>query len=150
VRAAWSKHGAERLFCHDDLDALVIGGPVHGRIRFTSHALPETFAVVVRGTKGYAETDLFQPHLRVVRPRKGGEQLTPLLNHFANGAGLVRASVAGFRNKVMQKTPYEGLWTFLGRTYDALRHDEEPPVTYDDMDKASRLVDALLDEKNRF
>ena len=49
----------------------------------------------------------------------------------------------------MQKTPYEGLATFLDRTYIALREGTEPPVGFDDMDRASKLVDALLDEKNR-
>jgi predicted dehydrogenase len=149
VAAAWSKHGDERPFKYDDLDALVISGPVHARIRFTSHAGPDCFILTVRGTKGWAETDLFQPHLRVVTPRRGGQQLSPLVNHLANGAGLMAASVRGFRNKVMQKTPYEGLATFLRRTYAALREDREPPVTYDDMDRASRLVDALLEERNR-
>ena len=149
VAAAWTKHGDDRLFRHDDLDALAIAGPVHARIRFTSHALPEAFTVTVRGTRGWAETDLFQPHLRVVIPRKGGEQLTPLVNHFVNGASLVKSSVVGFKNKVMQKTPYEGLQTFLRQTYAALAEGKEPPVTYEDMDRASRLVDALLDEANR-
>jgi predicted dehydrogenase len=149
VAAAWTKHGDDALFRHDDLDALVICGPVHARIRFTSHALPEAFSVAVRGTRGWAETDLFQPHLRVVMPRKGGEQLTPLVNHFVNGASMVKSSVVGFRNKVMQKTPYEGLQTFLRRTYAALAAGTEPPVTFQDMDRASRLVDALLDEGNR-
>jgi predicted dehydrogenase len=149
VAAAWTKHGDDKLFRHDDLDALVIAGPVHARIRFTSHALPECFTLTVRGTRGWAETDLFQPHLRVVVPRKGGEQLTPLVNHFVNGASLMKSSVTGFRNKVMQKTPYEGLQTFLRRTYAALGDGTEPPVTYDDMDRASRLVDALVDEANR-
>jgi hypothetical protein len=49
----------------------------------------------------------------------------------------------------MQKTAYEGLATFLGRTYAALSSGSEPPVTFRDMDRASRLVDALLDEGNR-
>jgi hypothetical protein len=49
----------------------------------------------------------------------------------------------------MQHTPYEGLKTFLGHVYESLRTGNEPPVTYADMDRASRLIDALLDEKNR-
>ncbi|HSV16535.1 MAG TPA: Gfo/Idh/MocA family oxidoreductase, partial [Tepidisphaeraceae bacterium] len=65
VAAAWSKHGSDALFKFDDLDATVITGDVHARLRFTSHAAPDCFAVTVRGSKGYAETDLFQPHLRV-------------------------------------------------------------------------------------
>jgi hypothetical protein len=63
--------------------------------------------------------------------------------------GLVRASVTGFKDKVFQKTAYEGLRTFLDRTYAALRDGTEPPVTYDDMDSASRLVDELLKPENR-
>jgi predicted dehydrogenase len=149
VAAAWSKHGDDAIFKHDDLDALVIGGRVHRRIRFTSHAAPDAFTLTVRGSRGWAETDLFQPYLRVVRPRAVGSQLSPLANHMANGWALVGAGVAGFWNKVMQVTPYEGLQRFLAQTYDALAWGGEPPVTFDDMDRASRLVDALLCEKNR-
>lgn len=149
IAAAWSKHGNEPLFKYDDLDALVISGPVHGRIRFTSHAAPDTFMVTVRGEKGWAETDLFQPYLRVMIPRKGGAQLSPLVNHWVNGREMMKAAVRGFRNKVMQHTPYEGLKQFLSRSYEALRTGTEPPVTYNDMDRASRLIEALLDEKNR-
>lgn len=148
IAAAWSNHGGGPLFKYDDLDALVVAGPVHGRIRFTSHAAPDCFTVTVRGTRGWVETDLFQPHLRVVVPRPGGAQLSPLVNQLANGAGLMKAGVSGFRNKVLQKTPYEGLRTFLGVTYEAIAGGTEPPVTFEDMDGASRLVDALLDEAN--
>jgi predicted dehydrogenase len=149
VAAAWSKHATDTLFKYDDLDALLIGGPVHGRLRFTSHAGPDGFMLTVRGTDGWVETDLFQPHLRVVKPRRGGKQLSPLVNQFVNGMELVRSSVLGFRNKIMQVTPYEGLQTFLHRTYMALQSGAEPPVTFDDMDRVSRLVDALLEDSNR-
>jgi predicted dehydrogenase len=149
VAAAWSKHGDEPLFRWDDLDALVISGNVHARIRFSSHTGPDTFSVTVRGEHGWAETDLFQPYLRANIARPGGAQLSPLVNHVVNGWGMMKSGVRGFRNKVMQHTPYEGLKTFLGRTYAALRASEEPPVTFNDMDRASRLIDALLDEKNR-
>ena len=149
VAAAWSKHGDDTIFKYDDLDALVIGGPVHARIRFTSHSAPDCFTVRVGGTRGWAETDLFQPHVRAVVPRTGGQQLSPLVNQFANGVTLMGSSIRGFRNKVLQKTPYEGLRTFLDQTYDALRTGTEPPVTFEDMDRAGRLIEALLDDANR-
>jgi predicted dehydrogenase len=150
VRAAWSKHGDEGIFKYDDLDALVIGGPAHARIRFTSHSAPDGFAVTVRGTKGAAFTDLFYPHLRVDIRRKGGEQLSPLVNQLVNGVHLMRRSVGGFVDKVLQRTAYEGLHLFLKQTYDAIELNTTPPVTFEDMDSASRLVDALLDQANRF
>jgi len=148
VAARWSKHGNEPLFKYDDLDALIFSGPVHGRIRFTSHSGPECFALTVRGTRGWAQTDLFQPHLRVVVPR-GGQQLSGVMNQIAGGWELTRAGVAGFWNKVMQNTAYAGLHTFLSQTYEALCQGAEPPVSFTDMDRASRLIDALLDERNR-
>ena len=144
VMAVWSKLGDGELFKYDDLDALLLGGTVHARIRFSAHTAPDEFTIAVHGTKGSAETNLFQPHLRTALPRSLG-QLTPLANQFLGGWELMRAGARGLRNKIMQKTAYEGLHTFLDRTYSALREGTEPPVTYNDMDQASRLVDALLE-----
>lgn len=149
VAAAWNNHGGDDLFKYDDLDALVFGGPIHARIRFSCHTQPDCFAITVRGTKGYAETDLFQPYLRCVRPRQGGKQLSPLVNHFVGGWELMGASVKNFRRKIMQKTPYEGLHCLLDKTYEALINGKEPPITFEDMARTSRLVDALLMENNR-
>lgn len=149
VAAAWTKQNDDPLFKYDDLDALLLSEKVHGRIRFSAHTAPDTFMVTVRGTKGWAETDLFQPHVRTSVQMPVGKQLNPLANQFVGGYGQVRASVTGFRNKIMQKTPYEGLGTFLDRTYAALREGKEPPVGFDDMDRASKLVDALLSQENR-
>ena len=62
---------------------------------------------------------------------------------------LFKAGVTGLANKVRRKTPYEGLHTFLGLTYDALHNGAVPPVTFDDMDRTIRLTEALLDPRNR-
>lgn len=148
VRAAWSNYGGGDVFRFDDLDALVFGrGNIHGRIRFSCQT-GETFLITVRGTKGWAETDLFQPYLRLVTQRPGGK-LSPLVNHMANGCALARSSIVGFKDKVLQNTPYEGLHVFLEQTYTALRTGAEPPVTWKDMEQACHLVDTLLDQRNR-
>jgi predicted dehydrogenase len=149
VAAAWSKQGDDDVFKYDDLDALLLGPEAHGRIRFSAHTAPDTFTITVRGTKGWAETDLFQPHVRTSLPRNVGQQLTPLANQFIGGCTLMWSSIRGFKNKIMQKTPYEGLGRFLVQTYDALRNGGEPPVTFADMDKTSKLIDALLAPENQ-
>lgn len=149
VSAAWSNHGGGDLFKYDDLDALIIGGPVHARIRFSCHTQPDCFSVMVRGSRGYAETDLFQPYLRCVVPRKAGKQLSPLVNHFLSGSELMGASVKNFRRKIMQQTPYEGLHRLLDQTYEALAQGKQPPISFEDMERTSRLVETLLAEKNR-
>ncbi|WP_238392901.1 Gfo/Idh/MocA family protein [Myxacorys almedinensis] len=149
ISAAWSNHGGGTLFKYDDLDAVLIGGSKHARIRFSAHTLPECFDVIVRGSRGYAQTDLFQPYLRCVVPRKAGKQLSPLVNHYINGSNLVKASVGNFSRKIMQRTPYEGLQRLLDETYTALQNGNPPPITFEDMDHTSRLVEALLAEGNR-
>ncbi len=149
VAAAWSNHGGGDLFKYDDLDALVIGDSVHARIRFSSHTGPQCFEVKVRGSEGFAETDLFQPYVRSVLPRTVGEQLTPLVNHLISGTTFLGASLQNFRNKIMQKTPYEGLNRFLTQTYDALTEQTSLPVDFEMMDRVNQVIDILLQEQNR-
>lgn len=147
VKAVWNNHGGGELFKYDDLDAIVIGGQTHVRFRFSAYTQPECFMVFVRGDRGYAETDLFQPYLRTVVPRSGGKQLSPLINHFANGTTLVSASVRNFYRKVMQITPYEGLSKLLDKTYYALAHGQDLPISYQQMERTLSLIEALLNEK---
>lgn len=149
IKAAWRKHGTDDIFKYDDLDALLISGPVHMRIRYASDTGPDCFIVSVHGDKGMVSTDLFLPHVRLLAPRVGGKQLTPLVNHWCNGWELLRSSVGNFRNKIMQKSPYEGLQTFMGAAYTALLNGTPAPVSFEDMDRAITLIDALLDEANR-
>lgn len=153
IAAAWSNHSGNELFKFDDLDAVLIGhgrnGPVHGRLRFDAGAAPDTFTVRVRGTKGWAETDLFQPYIRTVLPRPGGAQLSPIINHVMNGAGLINDGVRNVGRKLLQQSPYQGLHTMLDQAYVALATDHPLPVTPSQMLDASRLVDRLLSDEVR-
>jgi len=149
VRAAWSNVGGGSLFKFDDLDALIIGGGVHARLRFSCHTGPDCFSILVRGSRAWAETDLFHPFIRITEPRKVGQQLSPIANQISNGFEMIRSSIRGFGNKVLQRGPLHGLNRFLEKTYRALEKNIEPPVTFEDMDGASRLVDALLEQANR-
>lgn len=148
VAAAWSRHGANPQFRFDDLDALLIGpgpdGPVHARLRFDARTFPDAFTVVVRGSEGTAETDLFQPYLRVVRPRPGGSKLSPIVNHVVNGLSMARSGVRNLGQRLVQQGQYEGLHHMLDLAYTALATGGPLPVTEDDMRHASSLVDQLL------
>ncbi|MEM8925234.1 MAG: Gfo/Idh/MocA family oxidoreductase [Actinomycetota bacterium] len=153
VSAAWSRHGDNEIFTVDDLDALLIGegpdGAVHGRLRFDARTSPDLFSVTVRGSEGYAETDLFHPFLRVVKPRPGGSKLSPVVNHLVNGAGQARAGFRNLSGKIMQQGPLEGMHHMLDLAYHALVSGGDLPVSTDDMLGASRLVDLMLGEEVR-
>jgi predicted dehydrogenase len=149
VSAAWNNHGGGELFKYDDLDAIVIGGQTHVRFRFSAYTQPECFMIYVRGDRGYAETDLFQPYIRAVVPRSAGKQLSPLINHLASGSNLVGASFRNFYRKVMQKTPYEGLYKLMDKTYYAIAHGQALPIGFQQMERTLSLIEALLAEENR-
>ncbi|GAB4108195.1 MAG: hypothetical protein Kow00105_14500 [Phycisphaeraceae bacterium] len=149
VCAAWSNHANDDLFKYDDLDVILVAADKHARIRFCCRTGPDCFALNLRGTRAEVQTDLFHPYLRLIRPRIGGDKLSPVVNQLANGLNLIASSIGTFRNKLMQRTPYEGLHTFLKRTYAALSQDADPPVTFQDMDRTSRLIDRMLAEENR-
>ncbi len=153
IAAAWSNHGGNRLFTYDNLDALLIGrskdGPIHGRLRFEAGAAPDTFSIRVRGSQGWAETDLFQPYNRMVLPRPGGEKLSPIVNHVVNGANLINDGIRNVGRKLLQQSPYEGLHRMLDQTYAALANGDPLPVSPEDMMAASKLVDRLLEDEVR-
>ncbi len=150
ISAHWNRHSAPAFFRYDDLDATLIGdgpdGPVHARLRFDARCRPDTFTVIVRGSDGFAETDLFHPHLRLVVPRPGGAKLDPIVNQVVNGGNQIRAGVRNGRDKLLRFGPYVGLHRMLDETYDALVGGLPLPVSPADMRAAAELVDRLLTE----
>ncbi|KJS28607.1 MAG: hypothetical protein VR64_23800 [Desulfatitalea sp. BRH_c12] len=149
VQAAWRNHGGGTLFTYDDLDALVMAGAVHGRIRFSCRQWPDCFEVVVRGSDGVARAELFHPTCQLTTRRPVGQHLTPLVNALAGARTIASSGFGSIWRKIRNRTAYEGLSRFLELTYEALRTGGEPPVSFRQMDETSRLVDALLAEENR-
>ncbi|NHA15370.1 Gfo/Idh/MocA family protein [Thioalkalivibrio sp. XN279] len=149
IAAAWRNHGGGDLFKYDALDALVLSGPAHGRIRFSAHQWPDGFSITLRGSQGVASAELFHPTVMLVKQRPGGQHLSPLMNAMANAGSLVGAGFGSIWKKIRNRTAYEGLQAFLAETYQSLRSGNELPVTYQQMDRTSRLIDRLLAEENR-
>ena len=149
IRAAWRNHGGGSLFTYDDLDALVIEGSVHGRVRFSCHQFPDCFEVQVRGSDGTAKAELFYPSCQVTKRRPVGQHLTPLVNSLSSAGIMTLSGFGSIWQKIRNRTAYEGLSHFLEMTYEALHTNGELPVSFKQMDDTSRLVDALLAEENR-
>ena len=150
VSAHWSNHGADDgLWRWDDLDATIVDGPRHLRLRFSASTRPEAFSLVVRGDLGEAETDLFQPYLSVRAPRSVGKELTPVVNHVVNGSKLATAGARNLVQKLLQHSAYHGLHRFLEATYAALQEGGPPPLTPHDIEGPTVLIDRLVAPENR-
>lgn len=126
----------------DFLDCLIDAGPVRGRLSLSPDISPSAFRVVVRGTKASAETELFNPYLRVTGGTKTGK-LAPL-ELVQSGLRMARAGVTGFRNKIVQHTPYHGLVAMLDEVYAALQSGRDVPITPDRMIATATLVDQVV------
>jgi predicted dehydrogenase len=150
VSAHWSNHGADDgMWRWDDLDATIVDGPRHLRLRFSASTRPEAFSLVVRGDLGEAETDLFQPYLSVRAPRSVGKELTPVVNHVVNGSKLATAGARNLVQKLLQHSAYHGLHRFLEATYAALQEGGPPPLTPHDIEGPTVLIDRLVAPENR-
>lgn len=124
----------------DHLDAL-IDGPVRGRLRVATDAYPEAFRMVVRGTKGTAETDLYNPYLRFDAAPNVGKRAP--FGQVANGRKLARAGWANLRNKIMQHGTMHGMPRMLEAVYRAILTGTTPPITPAEMRATARLCDRI-------
>jgi predicted dehydrogenase len=149
VRARWRNHGGGDLFKYDDLDAVILAGTTHGRLRFTCRQWPDNFTVTLRGSDGVASAELFHPMCQVTTRRGVGQHLTPLVNGLTGARTLAGAGFGSIWSKIRNRGAYEGLSRFLELTYTALQNGQDPPVSFPQMDGTSRLVDQLLAEENR-
>jgi len=131
----------------DFLDALLDAGRVRGRLRIATDTAPDAFRVVVRGTKATAETDLYNPFMRIEGGPNVGKRAP--LGQVAAGIGLIRSGASGLRNKIMQHGTMHGLPRMLEAIYTALRQGASPPFTREEMLAAARLTDRLVALKGR-
>lgn len=126
----------------DHLDALIDGGTVRGRLRVATDAYPEQFRIVLRGTAGTVETDLYNPYWRYDAAPNVGKRAP--LGQVRNGRAMIGAGWANFRNKVMQHGTMHGLPRMLEATYRAVLAGDIPPVSPADMIATARLCDRLV------
>lgn len=129
---------AEYDFC----DVLLRAGPVRGRLRVAADVQPDAFRITLRGTKGSAETDLYNPFLRFEGAPDLGKRYA--LGQIRGGVALARSGFANLRNKIGQHGTTHGLRRMLEAVYAAIRAGAEPPITPADMLATARLTDQIL------
>ena len=144
-RSLWRNISGNAQVVYDEMDSIIeFDGGVTASARFRSRVKPDRFRVTVNGTAGSVETDIYQPYIRA-ELRRAGAQLSPLVNHAANGASLLRSSVANFRSKVLQHSPYHGMPRMLDGLYRAILEGTPAPITAHEMLRSALLIDALIE-----
>jgi predicted dehydrogenase len=151
VRAHWSKRAADSPLPCDEFRALVAAERGTATLSFSAHARPEMFGLRVSGTKMRATADLFDMTLVLNRLGEGPRPIARLRDRLREARDIRRATRGAFFKKFAAGPgTYEGLWTLVARTYEAVRTGVEPPVTAGQVAAVNDLVAALTAEEWRF
>jgi predicted dehydrogenase len=126
----------------DHIDALIDFGSCRGRLRVATDCAPDSFEVVVRGSKGTAQTDLYNPALLFAGPPNIGKRAP--LAQISAGKRLVRAGLSNFRNKVMQHGTMHGMPRMLDAIYTAIAAKQTLPFSDAELLETARLTDQLV------
>ncbi len=126
----------------DFLDTLVDFGNVRGRLRIATDVYPDSFRVIVRGSAGTVETDIYNPYLRYDAAPNVGKRAP--LGQIANGRRLISAGLANFRNKVMQHGTTHGLPRMLAAIYGAIASGSSLPFTATEMLATAQMTDRII------
>jgi predicted dehydrogenase len=142
VTGVLANRSGNRRAGFDFLDALVEAGEIRGRLRIATDTAPDAFRVVVRGTAATAETDLYNPFMRIEGAPNAGKRAP--FGQMIGGVGLIKAGVVGLRNKIMQHGMMHGLPRMIEAIYQSLCQGTPPPFTREDMLTTARLTDRLV------
>jgi predicted dehydrogenase len=126
----------------DFLDALLEAGQVRGRMRIATDTAPDAFRVTARGTAATAETDLYNPFMRIEGAPNTGKRAP--LGHISAGFGLIRSGISSMRDRITQHGTMHGLPRMLDSIYSALAEGSLPPFTRDEMLMTARLTDRIV------
>lgn len=127
---------------YDFCDVLLRAGPVRGRLRVATDVEPSAFRVILRGSRGSIETDLYNPFMRFEGDPHTGK--TYPLGQIRAGWGLMRYGLGNLRNKIGQHGTTHGLPRMLEAVYAAIREGRAPPITPDAMLATARMTDQIL------
>lgn len=142
VTGVLTNRSGNRRARFDFLDALVETDGARGRLRIATDTAPDAFRVIVRGSRATAETDLYNPFMRIEGAPNVGKRAP--FGQVLAGVGLMRAGVFGFRNKIMQHGTMHGLPRMIDAIYDSLCRGTLPPFTREDMLATAKLTDRLV------
>ena len=58
----------------------------------------------------------------------------------------MRQAGRNFAHKLTRRTPYHGMWRFLDLVYDRLRDGGDPPLSFEQIDASTTLVERLVEQ----
>jgi predicted dehydrogenase len=151
VRSHWLKRTVDSPLPYDEFRALVDAQRGTAALGFSSHTQPEMFCIRVQGTRMCASADLFDMNVVFNRLDDSPRPIARLRNRLQEARDVRRTALRGLFKKLSTGPgTYDGLWSLLAQTYQALRSGTEPPVSTRQIMEVNDFVAALTAEEFRF
>ena len=143
VSTSWTKRKPSVL-PYDEFRAVVEAERGTATLAFSSSSRPDAFWLRVYAENAQATANLWETRLTWSRVRGGPKPLQPTMNGWEEGRTVRRAAVRTLLEKFGSGSgAYEGLWTLLRRTYQALGDGKALPVPLEHVLEVNRMVEAL-------
>jgi predicted dehydrogenase len=145
VASNWRKHNPDTPLVADEFRGFLAGERASAYLSFSGNAKPDAFLVRIVGTRMRVETNLFEPPRLVMKKARGGEPaLMTLVDGVAESKAIFAGSFGGLYRKLAGRSSYDGMKEFIGEVYDAIANGTSPPVTLDELEELSTLIDRLV------
>ena len=144
----WTKRKVSPL-PYDEFRAVVDAERGTAALSFSSSSQPDAFWLRVYGERMQATANLFETRLTFDGPRNVPKPLRPYFSGRDEAKAIRRAARATLLRKFKGPGAYEGLWTLLAGTYQALQSGKALPVGTDRVLEINRLVEALKPKEVR-
>jgi predicted dehydrogenase len=141
----WRKHARGSPLAADEFRGFLDGERATGYLSFSGNAKPDAFLLRLVGTRMRVETNLFEPpRLVMKKARRGEPALMTLVDGLAESKAVFSGSFGGLYRKLGGRSSYDGMREFIGEVYDAVEKGTPPPVTMDEIEELSALIDRLV------
>ncbi len=129
----------------DEFRALLKGERALGLLSFSGNAQPNGFWLRVIGTKGQAESNLFEPPRLVRRMQRGGAlPIATMKDGFAEARDVFKSAYVPFWRKLAGTSRYDGLGEYIHGIYDSMDGKAENPLTMDQLDDCCAMIEKLF------
>jgi len=146
VSSIWKKHKADTPLIADEFRGFLNGDRASAYLSFSGNAKPDAFVLRAIGTQMRVEANLFEPpRLVAKKARKGEPALMTLVDGVAESRAVFAGSFGGLYRKLAGSSSYDGMKAFIGEIYAAIRNGTPPPVSLDEIDELSTLIDRLIE-----
>ena len=150
VSTIWKKRKADTPLVADEFRALLNAERATAYLSFSGAAQPDAFLIRAIGTRMRVEANLFEPPKVVTKKARRGEPaLMTLIDGVAESRSVFTGSFGGLYRKLAGTSSYDGMNEFIGEIYEAIETGTPPPVTLDEIDELSALIDRLVGSERR-